>query len=404
MERYHPETHSPVITGEFTEATLTPEQIKNSIQRYNKYRETEDQAIKIGLYGIDLENAMNDHKTTFLAYEDTQEEQIFMPLFVPVEKLEWYNAELLRRKYGTSELLYFAHPILPNDPQSLDVARESFRDKLNQGAVIFFDYYQELPENMEPHPIFNEVVGNLGNSYVSESLGEGDIQRKADVFIGRVDFHGVNEIKKAPPLSEVYKMAVAKGEIEHDSQNGASLLEVIDDVDADRIWEVYEKPFDILGAEHPTRAGFDKATLLEILKDPEVAKIINRVDGQITSLCFFVQDFDQCDWFNKKYYEDKFPEYYQTNNILLFPGIVSDEKLKGSSYSGRLIDLAVRLFAMRGSNALISFECTEISATYIPKIVTRIINNSGVGTVSELDKVVSSMTYKAIQKVSSPCS
>ena len=135
-----------------------------------------------------------------------------------------------------------------------------------------------------------------------------------------MDFKAAEGIKTAPPITDVYRGMVECGEIEGNSDNGVSLMEKIEGEEAERIWQIYKAPFDDLSKDHPMYAGFSKAELMDILADPTVAKMVNKVDGKISTLCFFVDDFDHCPWFNKEYYKQNYPEYYDTGNILIFPG------------------------------------------------------------------------------------
>ena len=148
-----------------------------------------------------------------------------------------------------------------------------------------------------------------------------------------------------------------------------------------------------LGEGHPLHTGFDKDGLLGILKDENVFKLVNRVDGKISTLCFFVQDFKHYPWFNTKYYEDKYPDYFKSSNILIFPGIVTDEEMRGNDYSQDVFLLAARMLAKRGSNVLATFECTEKSALYIPKILATALNYSGVAHIENVETPISSTDY-----------
>ena len=376
---------------------LTPEQLKESAEMYTSFRETNDEAVKIGLYGDDLERALKNPGSEIIQYRQGESNPpIYAPLLVPAKELEWYNLELLKRTYGEGkEFYYFAHPPIPEDDESRNIIKTAIKEKLDGGAVIFMDRYLNRDDPMK-------TLGVVGNSthdqlYQLENLGGNKLPRKAEVFASTLKFDGVSEVKEGPSFFQIYQQGIKSGEFEYDPRNGADLVEKIEGEEAEEVWKIYEKPFLDLGEDDPMHAGFDKNSLLAILSDPEAVKLINRESGKITTLCMFVPNFDQSPWFNKKYYENNYPDYYQTQNIFNFPGIVSDGRMRGKSYSMRLIDLATQVAAKRGTNVLVTFECTQTSAAYIPKIVTRAINSSGVGTVDSLERPISITEYRAIK-------
>lgn len=378
---------------------LSPQQVARAVEKCNSYRDQSDEATKIGLYGDDVERALSDDRSILVRYRETAGGDTHMPLLVPAAELEWYNMNLLQQTYGQqTEFLYFAHPPIPQEESSRTVILEAIKTKLDSGAVIITDEYRDKIEAGES--LWQSFLNDrLGGGYVEENLGGGEMLRTAEVFAGPGKVIGSQGIVEAPSIHEIYHRAVDSGEIREDIENGVALATVIDGEEAERIWSIYENPFDELSEGHPVKAGFDKEGLLSILKDPEVIKIVNRVNGMISTLCIFVGDFGHCPWFNQNYFKQHYPEHFQTNNVFMFPGIVSDESMRGLRYSFDVVDMATKLFAKRGSDVLITFECTEISATYIPQIVTAAIGNSGVASISSLEAPISTTEYKAIRKI-----
>ncbi len=380
---------TPGSSGNF----LTPEEVQVSSEAYTNYRNHSDQAIRIGIFGEDLEKALNNPDTLFLETKDNDGTLTKLPLLVPIDDLEWYNKELMKRTYGedTRAFAYVHPPISDDEAQSRAV--ELIKSKVEEGHVVLTDVYSDDGSS----PIAKVIQEAQAGSYSLEAFG-GDTESRADVFAGAVVFNDEHKIVSAPSLYESYEQAVKNGEILFDDQNGTALASVIEGEEAERVWGIYEKPFEGLGENDPTYAGFDKESLLDILKDPEVAKIVNRANGEITTLCIFLQNFDKAPWFNKDYYKKHYPEYYQTNNVLMFPGIVSDENKRGNNYSADVINLTAQVLARRGSSVLVTFECTEVSTTYIPQLVTAAVNNTGISEISGLENPMSVINYFAIKK------
>ncbi|HSX44949.1 MAG TPA: hypothetical protein VLF39_02450 [Candidatus Saccharimonadales bacterium] len=374
---------------------VSEDKLKNSVNTYDNFHNQNDHAVKVGLFGSDIEDAIKDPETVVFNQENEYGD-VITPLLVPAERLEWYNIDLLSRTYGTDKkFYYYTHPPISNNSDTRSFAQSLLKQKLDEGSVIFFDKYQ----NEDVKSV--NLLEDLGPDYEIENLGGGDKKRTANTYIGPVAVKGVADIKNSPPLIKVFQSEVEHGEVSENPDNGVSFAEVIKGDDAKRMWEIYKNPFDELGAEHPAITGFDEQGFADILQDPEVVKIINRVDGKISTLCVFVQDFDHCPWYNKEYFKENYAEYYDTNNILIFPGIVSDEQMRGNNYSLKVIDLATNMLAKRDSNFLVTFECTETSSEYIPTIVTSAVSNSGVAEIIGLEKPISITEYKAVKKVTS---
>lgn len=371
---------------------LTPEQIEQSADMYNYFRDQNDGPEKIGLYGEDVVNALADPETVTIKYQLDSSRTVFMPFLVPAEKLEWYNLDLLQRIYGKGrDLRLFASPPLPQTVDSLNIVQNYIDKELENGMIIFCDEYQ----NQES--LWTKVLDDArGEKYQIESLGGGNTQRKVDVFAAPFSITGQDSIHFAPTLYEVYKSLIEEGKLTRNPHDGVSLSEVITGSEAERLWNIYKNPFDELGHEHPTLAGFDKAGFMATLHDPAVMKIVNKVQGNVSTLCMFVQDFDHCPWFNKQYYQNHYSQYVDTDNVLMFPGIVSDESMRGNNYAFQVVDFATKLLAERGSNFLVTFECTEISTQYVPKIVESAVNSSGVASIEGLKSPISIIEYKSL--------
>lgn len=373
---------------------LTDEQVTASTEAYTAFREAEDEACKIGLYGHDLEAVLKSKETILFEYS-TEGGDVFLPLLVPVHNLEWYNAEALEKAYGQdTDIYYYAHPPIPDDLACIGDLANELKRITEDGSVIIFDQYadKELPS-----PLMKLIGDGL---HSKEYIGGEESKKIAPVFAGKVEFDGIQEVKEAPSLFEAYKIAIDSGELIVDEENGVSLVASFDDENAKKIWDiVYEQKFQELGESDPIYAGFDEKSLMDILKNPETAKIVLKENGKFKALCFFDNDFEHYPWFNKTYFKEKYPEYYETKNIFIFPGIVAAEEADSVTNAIKMISFAVKIAAKRGSNTMVTFECTQTSAQYIPKLTWFSVNHSGVAKVEDSVKnPISTMEYFAVKK------
>ncbi len=370
--------------------------INRSYDEYEDYRSKNNRALRVGIFGEDITTAIKNPGTITLDYKNSKGKDVTVPALVPVELLEWFSADVVKAKYGSdAKILCYVHPPTPT-PETRAKIQEMLDKKIADGYIIITEKY--FDDTDSPIAAFLESAKENDEKYAMEYFGDEQLPSTVDFFTGIVDVghESGSHIVDTSSLSDVYNKAIQDGEIAFDGQNGAGLVTIIDEDVSEEIWDIYKRPFDELGANDPTQAGFTKRMLLEILKDPSIAKIVNRVDGDITTLLIFLQDFEKAPWFNKAYYEKYYNRYVKTNNVLMFPGIVSDDTKRGNNYAMKVIDLAAELIKKRGSDMLITFECTQISTAYIPKIVTAAVGNNGLVSVSGLEERIGGIEYFGI--------
>lgn len=370
---------------------LTDDQIAKSAEIYNAFHSQIDSPQRIGLYGEDLKAAHINPDAVLLEYEDETGEKIYEPFLVPIKDLHWYNEDLLGEQFEGKKIWCYVHP--PVNEQTQAQVIESLRQKALSGDVVITDEISDIDDNSL---LFEKAT--LGGGTKVELIGYNDRVSVLDVYAGPVKFDGVEQIKPAPSAVEQYRVMLKSGEIMEDSINGPALYDVIEGEDARRLWEIYEAPFDKLSESNPIKQGFSEQEFYSLLRDKDIFKLVNRVDGKISTLMIIVEDFDKCPWFSSEYYNKHYGDYYSAGSVLIFPGIVSDEDMRGGAYSINLIDLGLQVYRRRGSNVLLTFECAEVSTEYIPGLVEFAINNSGSGRVQGLQEPISTVCFKALVK------
>lgn len=122
----------------------------------------------------------------------------------------------------------------------------------------------------------------------------GELESSADYFALKIKINDSPEIRHSANLYDVHKECIEAGIVTYDPKNGSSLAKTIAGEEADRIWDIYEKPFEGLGEDDPTLAGFDKESLMDILQDAEIPKVVHRVDGEITTMMLFCMTLVKC--------------------------------------------------------------------------------------------------------------
>jgi hypothetical protein len=351
---------------------------------------------RLGLSEEDLITAWSSGEAVTATYRVVGDQQVDLPLLVPIEHLYWYNADFFRSVFGPRRAVhYFTHaPVSLEDDRSLAL----ISSELERGSVLVTDSYATVDISNE----FDDWAARLGHRGMKnvnvETLRGSDADGILHQFVGNVDFQSRREFARAPSCVDQFREASRLGLIQGSIEDGIEVVEEISDREAERLWEIYEGPFDALSGGHALRAGFEEQAFLEAMKSRDVIKVLRRWRGEITTLCLVVTDLGECTWLNASFYEEHYREAYDTRNILVFPGIVSDEALRGAAHGPELIRLLTEVLGMRGTSIVITFECNGISSQYIPQIVERAVARATSASVSGLERPVSRVGFKTISK------
>ena len=346
---------------------------------------------RLGLSPEDERMAMADNRTVMMNIDGTDR-----PVLVPIDNLEWFNSQHLIERFGTESIYYYTHAA------ENDEVFESLKGKIleltDKGAVIIYDTVT-AKGTVNGATEISEIRYSSDNKLAIEKLTAQGDEKKLGQYTGVMNLkgHKRESFNAAPDICTVYNEAVASGEIEDGSVNGPSVLSVANDEEAEKLWSIYKRPFEKLSSGHPINAGFSELAFKGLMKDPDTVKVVNRSEGELTSLALFVTDLGHCPWLDEKYFTENYPRAVETGNMFVFLGIVTDENHRGASHSLTLIKLLSKLQARRKSSAIISFECGDISAKYIPRAVRYGIWRSGYASISGTKKPKSELSYYALR-------
>lgn len=321
-----------------------------------------------------------------------------LPVVVPIDLSRWYNVPYLRKHFGTAKLYSYMYPDLTDDSSKRKIY-ECIRQIVQDGGVILYGVerkdgaiYGDLAEELK-------VAGVVHTRWSTAPEGQERCLYQYDgIFVpgkigGRLD-----EFRSTQPIHQVYGQAVNSGKIKFDPLDGPAFAEVIQGQEADQLWKFYDASFKKLSNTHPILTGYSENDFRQMLADPTIAKLVYRQKGNIVTMAFLLNGLQRCDWLDAEYYAQKYPAATLTNNHWVLPGIVTDEKRRGERLSVPLLSLAAKVQAMTGSNAVISFECTEESMKYIPRIAQLAIRKSMAGRIKGGFNEVSRLEYYAIAK------
>jgi hypothetical protein len=354
----------------------------------------------LGLTEEDLLTAWPADEAVTVTYRMVGDHEVDLPLLVPIERLHWYNAEFFRELYGDGRpVQYYTHaPVAAGEGSKGDGAMAVIAGELERGTVIITDSYVTGDADDE-FGAWAPLLERRGMRGVEVgTLRGGDEEGVLNQYVGNVDFDGVRAFAPASSCHEHFVEALPRGLLEVSVRNGIEVVETMTGREAERLWAIYEGPFDALSGGHVLRAGFDRRAFMDALGDPEVVKLVRRDRADITTLSLFAMNVRSCPWLNADYYEEHHRDAFRTGNIMVFTAMVSDENRRGSAYASALITAITEIMRTRGPSCLITFECNSISSQYIPRIVMDAIGQEGRSVVTGLETPVSSLAFKAISK------
>jgi hypothetical protein len=338
-----------------------------------------------GLGITDLSKALKDPDTHYTTVKSGTQ-KIKWPLLTPITNFSEYLPKYFDDKYGSTDDVYYLS--LPEDLSDFDTddVLGVIQEASEQDKVIVYD----------------ELVGTEGTMGRLQTLLAGydpSLSLERDAFVDPknsteaavIHYEGLgrrvgeNTISSSSNLREIYDLLCS----EHDEAEyfrGSVLLNPDKNEEElptgvkviDRLWDIYDGQFSKLVENHPSRQAQTAEELKAMVNDPGTLTVAHMLkDGDIASFAMFVTDIDACDWLRTDYYKEKFPD----DVILYFPGIASDSSKKGERFSLKIVDLVAKVLASTDRDARIVFQCTNISADYIPAIVQGATAATGIGEI-----------------------
>lgn len=338
-----------------------------------------------GLSVPDMEKVFEDDNTVFIQAGKGKA----WPLLTPLKNNTEYLQSFFDDNYPDKQQLYLS---LPPDmtKKQRKAAIASLEIALQEPNVqIVFDESVE-DKNVEDFLAQAQIEGVDINNFVDE---KNSTPASVIHFEGRTDLMMTNEDGQVTNLREAYDKI---GPItDPENADSSTVLLGAEEIEQsrDRLWQIYEGQFSALVENHPARQIQTKDELFAMLSDPDTLTVAQQVDGDIVSFSMFVGNIESCDWLNVDYYKNRYKD--EDSHVLYFPGIATDVEKQGNKYALNLIKLIAEMIGKSGKNARIVFQCTNISADYIPKIVETATSASGMGdiNISEMYRY----SYRAIE-------
>lgn len=348
----------------------------------------------------DYKKVIQDERTSFLSLGESKRS---WPVLAPIEHNTEYIASYFDRYTENGRpVLYLSLP--PRDVLESQIeAKHALANALivagKENALVVYD--EANGEDTEQY--IRTILQEINPSIMLDTDNFTDTKNNTPAAAIHFEGLGVSYADAVPEgfakhgdisrLREQYRDLVASGKIDTTSASRTILLDVADldkpfrpdseQTLMQRLWEIYDGQFDTLIENYPVRGKQTFEELATMLRDSGTFTAAHIIDGDVVSFTNFVSNIEACDWLDADFYKQKFPG----ETTVYFPGIVSDETRKGGQYSLKLIDLLTNLLAHSVDEARIVFQCTNISAAYVPRIVKWGIAASGVAKMDRVNEV-----------------
>jgi hypothetical protein len=311
------------------------------------------------------------------------------PLLTPITNFSEYMPSYFENRYGSTENVFYVS-LPPEADGSMESVGQSILDSLTQNPEIVF-VYDEIDGQSKIETIRNAINAVDQNIVLEEDLF---IDPKNGTPASSIHFSGLAIVNKdvltpSKNIAEAYEYLISNGEVSINSKSKTILIEPTsvhesllgqeDKTVLGRLWDIYESQFNRLVENHPARGAQTFEEFRSMVEDSNTYTIAHMVEDDLVAFALFVSDINACDWLNADFYDKTF----QNEPILYFPGIASDINKKGEIFSLHIVNLISQLEHQIQRDVRILFQCTNISADYIPyKIVEPAINSTGLGSIS----------------------
>ena len=305
-----------------------------------------------GLAPTDYRKAIKDKQTVHLEVNNGKKSHI-IPFLVPLKYAGWLNPNFFSVKgYDPSQMLYCVIPqkeLAKLDPQVISGAIDDAAQRVHASAIVF-DY-------LEGQSLF----------------GSGDY--------GEVD--ELITSNKTPAATYHYRMhgdAKTKELIGFTTNPHVRDLATEDDIRQHfpRIWEIYQEQFQRLVDDHPIAGALKRDELLKVLLSKgSLLKAYFDDEDNMQSFGYMVSDISLCPWLNERYLKEE----TQNSPLYYFSGIASAPGY-GRAVSRSIMNSFAYDALVKHGLFDITFECSNISAGYIPKLAELALKSSGIVDVT----------------------
>jgi len=315
------------------------------------------------LEGLSLEEwntAVNDPRTEMINIASVSEsaKSVEVPFAVSLDNARWLNEKFINAKgFDSEQTLYCTLP-------------QAALDKIDKNVVI------ENLQALKRRGIKNLIIDYPETSEVADVLTlEGEIDNlMTDAGTPSAIYH--------------YQMLIQPDAEKAKSYEGVNNVHTLDKPEIekrfDQMWDIYESRFQTLVDDHPILGMIPKDELLATFRsDGCVVSAYFDEDDDIKAVGYLVNDISLCPWLNEKHIQSARGEAAW----VYLPGIAAAIDSPPLAGVAIMKQLTKETIAKYNEKTLLTFECTNTSKKYIPKLVELSMQSTGMGEIESRHEI-----------------
>ncbi len=207
-------------------------------------------------------------------------------------------------------------------------------------------------------------------------------QGNEQASISLYGFHNPNaDFAKTVSLQDIsaeYTKGVAEGLYPNEA-NGPKLFsgDALDTELLEELWSMYQSRFQWLGEQHPVSMEDTKAEFMGLITSPKTMASIYFEAGQPVCFGYFTDELTNIYWLNSSFTSGSEMGLHADEKLLFLPGIVARPE-NVLNYAEQVIQLATKVITDVHAPYQIIFENTNRSEVYIPALIKKYVDGSGV--------------------------
>lgn len=352
---------------------------EKGVQAYRALTDTETHGPQHeGLAASEIRNALADPHTKTLRTKSYGT----LPLLTPLQHNPEYNSGYFSKHYAEVPVYYYSGnfgDLLVTDTKAAAQSIKHLEDLAAQGALVVTDYETKDSARLA---MLEQSMDRAGIAYKKTEFTDPRNETYASVthFAGQSHTKGIESgTSPSQTFNEAFAVQQAKNPELYNRQNGTALIsaEEIDDDLMEEVWSMYQAQFEKLIAENPSMQAQTKADLRTTLSSDGAMLIATFEDGKPTCAGYFVSDITQVYWLRNEFYAQAFPG----KTVWYFPGIAAKPEHEGRANSIAITSLGARIAHQCSIEPVITFQCTNISKDYIPRIVQLAVERTKLFTI-----------------------
>lgn len=336
---------------------------------FNLMKAAESGPQGISLSEEDISEALKDPQTLRANIKGVD-----VPILMPVAKIELFASSGYFEQGADGYLFMPIYSDLSQDEiQSIhELVKQS-----NLESKTIFSYFEDGDINSEQYSSL--ILDSISDGYHQKHL----IDNKNDTEASITHFEGLAEVQDrsdmksgVTSLRPAFLEAVANGEYEEHPNTGVTLLDPaelkINKELLDKLWRIGDEQFTSLAENLPVRQSAQREEFDEFMTHEGTSNIVYFENGEPICIATFLHSLEPLEWLRKDYFYDKFGK---DAFFGYFVFLVSDAKNPSHKSSHKVLNTVVDLIDKSHHDMQVVFECTNISATYVPKLVEGVVNS-----------------------------